>query len=651
MGNMGRSLVLVVLVVIVSACDSEVESLHVEPGCNPFATSRDCVLPYPSAFFQVPDPTSPTGVRVKYPDNTLPLGENGSHFDIGPTNTADGVSPAGPLLVHFGVDVHSKHLTSTSEAAESLSEKNTIALFNHETGQRVPFSSEMDMNRDSGRTNRYALIVRPIEPLATGKRHVAVLTRELTDASGKPLESPRAFVALRDRIPTDNAQVESVREHYEGLFAFLESHGYPRKNLLLAWDFMVASEEHLLGSVLSMREEALRVVARGDLGYRITQVVDDPNEHLARIVEGDFEVPSYLNEKSDIVFDSAHRPVRQEKNAWYPFTMIIPKKARESSASLPLVIFGHGIFGKGRKYLTSGGEARAIHAMAEKTGAVVVATDWIGLSGGDREQIIANVIPNLDRISLITDRLQQSLINNLVLTELALGPMARDNAIRTGTYDLVDASRVFYYGVSLGGIQGASLISLSNRIVRGVLAVPGAVWLNMIPRSIHWISIKSVLDTYYPDPIVQQLGIALAQTRFDLSDPLNLTKLMFKRPLPDAPPDRKVILQEAIGDSQVPNMATEMLARAIGIRAMAPLIEDIFGLETVTSPSSESVLVQYHLAEDIAGNYPPRTNVPPETDNGAHYRMPFRANVLEQVSHFMETGEVSLFCEGACDPD
>ena len=34
--------------------------------------------------------------------------------------------------------------------------------------------------------------------------------------------------------------------------------------------------------------------------------------------------------------------------------------------------------------------------------------------------------------------------------------------------------------------------------------------------------------------------------------------------LPDAPRDRRIVLQEAIGDCQVPNLSTRMLARAFG---------------------------------------------------------------------------------------
>ncbi len=417
----------------------------------------------------------------------------------------------------------------------------------------------------------------------------------------------------------------------------------------MAWDFTVASASHLLGPVLAMREEALAEARDRGVKYRITRVVDDPNEFLARLVEGDFEVPTYLNGRSEIEYDQAHRPIRRQANQSFPFTMVIPRKARTQAGPLPLVIFGHGIFGVGREYLLSS-RAREIQSMAEGLGMVAMATDWIGLSGGDQMLIINEVLKDVNRISLVTDRLQQSLINNLTMTELALGALSLDPAVKVAGKPLLDPSRVYYYGVSLGGIQGSSFLSISNRITRGVLAVPGSVWLNLIPRSIVWKPIKLVLDLRYPDPLLQQMGIALIQTRFDLSDPVNLTRLMFREPPPGSPTERAVLLQEAIVDCQVPNLTTEMLARALRIGQIGPAVEDVFGLERVGSPARGSALVQYDLLTRSTYR-PPEQNTLPEKDNGVHTDVCFQPQVLEQVGHFLETGEIIQYCEGSCNPN
>ena len=623
--------------------------LNLDPDCNPFATSAECILPYPSAFFQRPDASSPTGVRVHYPEGSIPTPQGVPPFEMAPTNTADGVSPVGPILVHLGRDVSAGQLNTVHDLGKSLWEGNPIALFDLDAGRRVVFLSEMDMNRNDAYPGRYAMIVRPLTPMEMGHRHVMVLTRDLADPDGSRFDSPPAFAALRDGVLTDSDVIEGVRDHYEDLFAFLDAHGYPRANLLLAWDFMAASDQYLLGSVLSMREEALREAGGTGMAYTITSVVDDPDDSLARIVEGTFEVPTYLTADNEFQYDADHHPVRQDANQSFPFTMIIPKKARTLGQPLPLAVFGHGIWGAGRSYL-DGWASSITHPLAEQAGVVMVATDWIGLADGDLDLIIGQVVPDLNKISIVTDRLQQSLVNNVVLTELSVGDLSHDPAVRIGENDLIDATRIDYYGVSLGGIQGSSFTSLSNRITRAVLAVPGCSWMNMFTRSVDWLPIKVVMDITYPDPLVQQMGIAFIQGRFDLSDPVNLTRLMFKHPLPDAPA-RTVVLQESIGDSQVPNLVTELLARAIGVKQMTPPIYDVFGLDAATSPATDSVLDQYYMVDQVQADPPPENNTPPQSDNGVHSGMVFLPNVMEQVLHFVATGEVVQYCDGLCDPD
>jgi hypothetical protein len=624
-------------------------TLELVPGCNPFKVTDACILPYPSLFYEQPDEKSPTGVRVHYPADSIPTPPEFPKFNMDPTNLADGVSPAGPILIHFGVDVAPEFLVGVDELGESLAAQAALALFDLETGERVLFLSEMDMNRKEAFPGRYVLIVRPMVPMAMGHRHVMALTTKLRDTEGGELPMPEAFRALRDGMATNNAEIEAVRGRFEGLFDFLADRGYPRGELLLAWDFSVASQDFLLGSVLSMREETLAETGAEKFGYVITKVEKDPNPNIARLVEGDFEAPTYLREDNTFAYDDKHHPVRQLPNRKFPFTLLVPKMAETRDGPLPLAVFGHGIFGTGRSYL-AGWAKDFVHPLVQDRGVVMVATDWIGLSGGDQELIIQEVLPNLNRVALVTDRLQQSLVNNLTLTELTLGPLSEDPEVTVGDGPLLDPERVFYYGVSLGGIQGTSFVALSPRIQRGVLAVPGSVWLNMIPRSTVWIPIKAAMDVIYPDPLLQQMGIAFVQTWFDHSDPINLTYLLFDQPLPDARPGRTVIFQEAVGDSQVPNMCTEMLARARHVKQLVPPVYEAYGLEQVPAPTTEPVLVQYRLA-NWDKPVPPKDNVCPSKDNGVHSDMVFLPHVMQQALHFLETGEVLHLCDGPCDPE
>ncbi|MCL4232937.1 MAG: hypothetical protein KJ042_00280 [Deltaproteobacteria bacterium] len=627
--------------------DADPIDIDIPEGCNPFATSDECLLPYPSAFYQIDDPTTETGKRVNYPEDAVEM-RPGKFFDVTMINTADGSSPASPILVHFGRDVDPDVLTNIHEMEESLTPGNPVALFNMDTGERVLCMVEMDMNRRNGYDGRYAFIVRPMEPMQNGARHVVVLTDHVIGADGEPFTSPPAFAALRDDVPTTNAIVEDVRPEYEEIFDFLDSKDYDRDDLLLAWDFTVASEDYILGSVLSMRDATLEQAANTGFSYTLTLVQKDPNANLAYMVQGDFTPPNYLNDDSEFNYDADHHPIAQGPRS-YPFTMIVPKKAYDGEP-LPLVVFGHGLFGSGRSYLAGWG-ANIFQSLAQEHGVVMIATDWIGLSEGDLELIIEELLPDLNRIRLVTDRLQQSLVNNLAMTEMALADLQFDDQIDVGDHDLLDDARVHYYGVSLGGIQGASFVAISQRLDRAVLAVPGAVWSNLLSRSVNWLLVKVLMDVFYPDPLIQQIGIAVMQSLFDHADPVNISQLMYRRPLPDAPEERVVLLQESIGDSQVPNMSTEVLARAMGADLLTPAIYDVIGLDGIPAPTTQPVMTQIYLVDQALANFPPDENVPPSGDNGVHSDAVLLPHVLDQVTTLLETGVIQQYCSGLCDPD
>lgn len=617
------------------------------PGCNVLATSDSCLLPFPSRHVEAPDPKSPTGVRWNLDPELLPKREGTTPLDVAPFNAADGASPVVPILAHFGFDVDLSTAPGQDSLDSSVDGDPSIAIFNMDTGERVRFFAEMDANLKSGYEGRYALILRPVEPMEMGSRTVVVLRDDLKKADGSDIEPTAVFKALRDGTPTTNEAVEAARPGMDEVLDFLDKNGYPRERAVLAWDFHVASQDYLLGSILSIRQKTMDIVKEGNLAYTITSVQENVSVDTLRIVEGDFEVPTFLKDDDTFEYDADHHPILQAKNRMFPYTLVIPQKA--TTGPLPLVVIGHGIFGEGRGFLTSGSDGEALQHLAQQFGAVLVATDWIGLSNKDVDAIANAVATNLDNINIITDKLQQSLMNAITMTKLTRGKIASDPMVMVNGQPLLD-DRVFYWGASLGGIQGSGFISLSDEIPRAVFGVPGSAWGTMLSRSIVFSPIKLILNPYYPDPLDVQVLISLFQSRFDHTDPANITKLMFKAPLPDAPKDRRVILQEAIGDSQVPNMATEILARAIGVKLMGPAFYPVSGLSPVASPASDSVLNQYRL-ENYDNPAPPKENMAPGKDNDVHHAMNFLPNCHQQIAELFFTGDAVQYCEDTCDPN
>ncbi|MCB9475667.1 MAG: hypothetical protein H6685_02285 [Deltaproteobacteria bacterium] len=622
--------------------------LAIPAECNPFSmTDSPCVLPYPSAFFQK---ATTDGVRMVYPDGSVDLGEGNPPLDMAPVNRHDGASPAGPILAHFAFDVPADALVGQKEIEKSLIDDAPIALWDWDTGERVAYMAEMDANLVEGYDNRYALIIRPAAPMALGHRYLVALTKDVCPEESA-CESPAAFEALRDGVITTDERVEGARDDYEDYFEFLADEGYASGELLTAWDFHVATQDTVLGPILSMRRQVFDQSAGDGFEYVIDEVIDNPSEYATRAIKGRFFAPTFIDGANNLVFDENGAPVRQATDQEFPFTMILPNKALDGDP-LPLAIIGHGIFGTGEEYLLGFGSVGVAHKLAEQVGAVLLATDWIGLSGADQELIFDEVVPDLNKLGIVTDRLAQSLVNNLTLIELGKGALSTDPQIKVGANAVVDPTRVYYYGISLGGIQGTGLVSISRDISRAVIAVPGGTWANILPRSVVYKPIKkNGVDPLYPDPLTQQLMIAFFQYRFDLSDPANLGRLLLRDPLPDAPESRTVLMQESIGDAQIPNMATEILGRAVGAKQLMPAVASVWGLPPDDAPTDGVAFGQYYLPYLVDLIPPPESNTPPGFDNQVHGLAPFLPQAQEQVATLVSTGVIDQFCDGACDPD
>ena len=141
-----------------------------------------------------------------------------------------------------------------------------------------------------------------------------------------------------------------------------------------------------------------------------------------------------------------------------------------------------------------------------------------------------------------------------------------------------------------------------------------------------------------PSPRNRQLFYALSQLFWDPVDPMNhIDKLK----------GRSVLWQEAIGDEQVPNMTTRMLARAVDAVHLEPVVEPVPGLDSSLGPITGPALVQF----DPETERPVEANTP-GTPSGAHSHVRTWPGCRQQIAHFNDwytPGEVVHFCgEAPC---
>jgi hypothetical protein len=622
---------LALAVALVGGCGASEPVPAIPPGCN--AISLDsCTLPYPSGAYLAADATTRTGARVRLPAGFLP-DRDGVPFAAPRLGALDGFSPAGPILLYFKDGVDPAALPGLTRMADSVAPASAITLWRHDTGARVPFFAELDANTLAGQaTDHQALYVRPLARLAPGTRYI-VAVRGLADAAGRPLAAPQPFRALRDRQATRRSEVLALAPRYEEIFAFLAAQGLARGELVLAFDFVTASEEAITGPLLAMRDDALARTGAGGYGYAVTAVDENPAAELLRRVEGTFEVPWYLTGsggRAALATDAAGQPAFQGAGT-ATFTLHVPKCAETASGPLRLLVYGHGLFGSASHELQSSYQRRYANQLC----LVPIGTDWLGLTELDRATTLGELLLDVNDLNLITDKLMQAQVNFLVLTRLARDVLRQDAVLTregaAGGTPLVDGSEVYYYGCSNGAIQGMGYMALSPDVERGVLNVGGGPWSLLMQRSADFAPLLPALEAHYPDSADRAALLALWQSIFDSVDPATWAAHTISDPL--GVPAKRILLQESLGDAVVTNLGTRFLARTLGVPGLDPLLDPPYGIATAAAPL-DSAYVQWTVNPSPM---PDDRNVP-ATDNEAHTGARALPALIQQNDAFWQPG-------------
>jgi hypothetical protein len=256
--------------------------------------------------------------------------------------------------------------------------------------------------------DRETLFLRPGRSLLPGRRYIVAL-RNLVDADGDAVEPEPAFRALRDGTPSTIEQVEERREHFEFLFRSLRKAGVERGDLVLAFDFTVASDHNLTGQMVSMRDQAYAWLATQAPAAGV--VVDEASsqefdcseegQHIWREVRGTYPVPLFLDKDPEVPFpgNPSQRGFRvsflvlDPADGFTPvfttttdaeFGISIPCAALDGPLSA--VVTGHGLFGNGPSFaidinrgIAEANQEFGIAAPARITGG----THWRGMSTRD----------------------------------------------------------------------------------------------------------------------------------------------------------------------------------------------------------------------------------------------------------------------------
>jgi hypothetical protein len=651
-------------------------------------TSR-CMLPFPDDYYTSEDPDTATGRRIDFAAGATPANAGGTHIDPEPYAQSDGFSPGQAIVVRVpGLDNPDALAETNPVSLRKLGkyEKSgaPVIVIDATTGERWPIWVEIDSNAAS--PEDAAVLIHPARNFAGGHRYIVAM-RKLRDAGGETLAAPEGFRYYRDDLPSGEPAINDQRARFDGIFDTLKQAEIKRRNLYLAWDFTVASNENIAKNILAMRDEAFAGLGDTDLadgvvqgtapGFTVTSVQNfEPTDtgplpedaDMARRVEGTFTVPCYMTDPDGAGGVPACSPgsrlnldadgVPQQNGTWTAnFNCMIPYAALSSPARPS--VYGHGLLGSANE-----GTSSPQKTLGNTHGIMDCATDEIGMSGADIPNTIG-ILGNMSDFPELAERLQQGMLNGLFLGRLMVNPQGfiSDPAFRvddTGPVDpgnppVIDTSNLYYNGNSQGAIFGGALTAVAPDFTRASLGVGGMNYSVLLNRSVDFDTYKAFLDPAYPDDLTQQLLLSMVQMLWDRGESNGYANVVTDDPLPNTPP-HELLMNIGVGDHQVTNFSAENMARTLGAGIHTPIVYPGrwpgvnvgWALPPMTYPWTDSALVYWDPgpvrddpasadpADVLGTDVPPIENLPNRTGVDPHENPRRTAAEQQMVSDFLQ---------------
>ncbi len=674
--------------------------------CDFIGTQDDslCMVPFPDDFYTREDAGSATGRRIDFKTPAMPANDAGIHMAADSYNFNDGYSPGQTAVVRIpGIETAADldanpHPTLAALGSYADADTRFVAI-DATTGERQPIWAEIDSNSED--PNRTAVLIHPAVNYAAGHRYILAI-RNLESADGTALKAPAGFRYYRDDLPSDEAAINGQRDRFDRIFKELRDAGIERNDLYLAWDFTVASDENIAGRILKMRDESFADLGDTNLADGVVtgtapsftvDTVDnypdgtDPGENpnIARRIRGTFEVPCYLTGGSPVPcgpgatmpLDGNGMP-SQQGTYTANYDCIIPRKAVDDEVPARPSVYGHGLLGKASEAYSSPQQS-----LARNHNIISCATSELGLSAEDIPIAFA-VLGELGTFPKITDRLQQGLLDELLLGRLLVSP---DGFVSNGAFHVsgstgpgdppvIDTSKLYYNGNSQGAIEGGAFVALSPDATRGSLGVGGMNYSVLLNRSVDFDQYANLgLNPHYPDMLARPLAISLIQMLWDRGESNGYAHRMTDDPLPNTPP-HEVLMNVGFGDHQVSNFTADTMARTVGASAHAPVVDNgrwpnvdqLWDIPRISRyPFNDSAIVYWDSGPirpnpspggptdgpELGTNPPPIPNVPNRAGQDPHELPRRTAEEQRMVSDWLRPDAVSQFfdnCVGGAGP-
>ncbi len=464
----------------------------------------------------------------------------------------------------------------------------------------------------------------PVSPLPSRHKIAVVVTKGVQDTNGNSVEPSQVFYLMRSANSLIDAEghsttsvlddqtaamLEPARLAMKPLFDFMAAIGVPRTSIAVASVFTTQSIyqdfQTLRAQIAGMAPPTPAFAGQylGDAmvgafyqGVMAQTGIDFPHDAVGGVLTGAFGSPNYIsNPLVGYFMKNAEGNFEEQNVAMVPFIMVVPK----GTGPFPVVIFQHGL-------TRTKMDALAIANTFASAGLATVSMDLVlhGDRAGDyMNNATGEMVPdgeldpsgalflNLKSLRTARDNIRQSNVDQMMLVR-----MLEAGVDYTGDSvpDLAPMNFV-YCGQSLGGMTGTSLMAIEPAIKTAVLNVPGGVISLLLTHSQTFapvINAGLAEEGLLPGTPEYSQFFMMAQTVIDSADPANYAPYVLDGTISGTA--KYVLMQEAIGDTVVPNISGDAEARAFGpnFPQVNPVVHAITGMSTA-EPGVANGLFQF----------------------------------------------------------
>jgi hypothetical protein len=363
------------------------------------------------------------------------------------------------------------------------------------------------------------------------------------------------------------------------------------------------------------------------------------------VLGGAFNSPQYMIETPNPLAGGAAIPgpwgdpikPTKVKDEVISFIAIVPASPAPTAAGHPVVVYGHGLGSSKTTVLAIGPQLSAPQApLSFTSGFITVAIDFVAhdsraVRNSDAAALGCSGTPTFStapqcfapflstNLGATRDGIRQSVldIHGLVETMKFCGTPANTCTATGAASDFTfrpDPAHINYLGISLGGIIGSTAVASKPDFKSGVLNVPGAGWVDILERTetraIQCPLVNGLIDAgilvgeksnatfttgLCTTPAwTMQAGYrqfsTIGRWVLDPADPANFTQKLATR---------RFMIQKVVGDTVIPNYATDNEAALVGLAATpiaaacAPQAGQFGPTPQVVAPAATNKFVNY----------------------------------------------------------